>query len=140
MRDITLGDTIYPKFTTRAFATGVPTTLAGTPVLSVYEENNITQITSGVSISVDYDSVTGLHQATIIATSGNGYEVGKSYDLVITTGTVGGVSVIGEVVASFTVEAQAGHKRLGAPAGATIAADLVVIDNFVDGIETARQI
>ena len=27
--------------------------------------------------------------------------------------------------------------RLGAPAGASIAADLVVIDNFVDGIETA---
>lgn len=104
MRDITLGDTIYPKFTTRAFATGIPTTLAGTPVLSVYEENNLTQITAGVSVSADYDSVTGLNQATIVATSGNGYEAGKSYDLVITTGTVGGVSVVGEVVSSFTVE------------------------------------
>ena len=104
MRDINLGDTIYPKFTTRAFATGVPTTLAGTPVLSVYEENNLTQITAGVSVTVDYDSVTGLNQATIVATSGNGYEAGKSYDLVITTGTVGGVSVVGEVVFSFTVE------------------------------------
>jgi len=29
------------------------------------------------------------------------------------------------------------YARLGAPAGASIAADLVVIDNFVDGIETA---
>ena len=104
MRDINLGDTIYPKFTTRAFATGVPATLAGTPVLSVYEENNLTQITAGVSVTVDYDSVTGLNQATIVATSGNGYEAGKSYDLVITTGTVGGVSVVGEVVFSFTVE------------------------------------
>jgi hypothetical protein len=105
MRDINLEDTIYPKFTTRAFATGIPTTLAGTPVLSIYEENNLTQITAGVSVTVDYDTVAGLNQATIVATSANGYEAGKSYDLVITTGTVGGVSVVGEVVFSFTVEA-----------------------------------
>jgi hypothetical protein len=104
MRDINLEDTIYTKFTTRAFATGIPTTLAGTPVLSIYEENNLTQITAGVSVTVDYDSVTGLNQATIVATAANGYEAGKSYDLVITTGTVGGVSVVGEVVASFTIE------------------------------------
>ncbi len=105
MRDIALEDTIYLRFTTRAFATGIPTTLAGTPVLSIYEENNLTQITAGVSVSVDYDSVTGLNQATIVATTGNGYEAGKSYDLVVTTGTVGGVSVVGEVVGSFTVGA-----------------------------------
>lgn len=113
MRDITLGNTIYIKFTTRAFSTGVPTTLAGTPVLSIYEENNLTQITAGVSVTIDYDSVTGLNQATIVATSGNGYESGKSYDLVITTGTVGGVSVVGEVVGSFTVESEAAFSRIG---------------------------
>jgi len=103
MRDITLNDTIYIRFTTRAFATGIPTTLAGTPALSVYEENNLTQITAGVSITVDYDAVTGLNQAAIVATAANGYESGKSYDLVITTGTVDGVSVVGEVVGSFTI-------------------------------------
>lgn len=103
MRDIVLDDTIYIRFTTRAFATGIPTTLAGTPVLSIYEENNLTQITAGVSVTVDYDSVTGLNQVTIVATSANGYEAGKSYDLVITTGTVDSVSVVGESVGSFTV-------------------------------------
>ncbi len=103
MRDINLEDTIYPKFTTR-IATGVPTTLAGTPVLSVYEENNLVQITAGVSVSVDYDGVTGLNQATVVATAANGYEIGKSYDLIITTGTAGGISVVGEVVSSFTIE------------------------------------
>ena len=71
MRDITLEDTIYPRFTTRAFATGIPTTLSGTPVLSIYEENNLTQITAGVSVTADYDSVTGLNQATIVATAAN---------------------------------------------------------------------
>jgi len=175
MRDLKLEDTIYILFTTRAFATGIPTTLANTPVLSIYEENNLTQITAGVSVTADYDSVTGLNQATIVATAANGYEAGKSYDLVITTGTVDSVSVVGEVVGSFTVQSapvnwarvtapttandlsatdiqlvdtvttytgntvQTGDAfgRLGAPAGASVSADLVVIDNFVDGIETA---
>jgi hypothetical protein len=104
MSDYALGTTIYLFFTTRAFATGVPTTLAGTPVLSVLEENNATPITSGVSVSVDRASVTGLNQATIVASSGNGFESGKEYALYISTGTVGGTSVVGEVVGHFSVE------------------------------------
>src|SRR3990167_3814087 len=118
MRDITLGETFYHFFTTRAFATGVPTQLAGTPVLSVLEENNATPITAGVSVSVDRASVTGLNQATIVATPGNGYEVGKTYALYVSTGTVGGTSVVGEVVEVFTIQAAAAFTRLGAPAGA----------------------
>jgi len=108
MMQVPLGDTYYFKFTTRAFATGVPTALAGTPVLSAYEENNVTQITAGVSVTADYDSVVGLNEAAVVATSGNGYEVGKYYDIVITTGTVGGVSVVGEVVGHFRAMAAEG--------------------------------
>jgi len=103
MRDITLEDTFRHPFTTRAFATGVPTVLSGTPVLSVLEENNATPITSGVSVSVDRASVVGLNEATIVATAVNGYENGKSYAIYISTGTVGGVSVIGEIVENFTI-------------------------------------
>ncbi len=107
MRDITLEDTIRIWFTTRAFATGVPTVLAGTPVLSVLEENNATPITAGVSISVDRASVVGLNEATIVATAANGYEAGKGYSLYISTGTVASVSVVGEVVGQFTIGASA---------------------------------
>lgn len=127
MRDITLEETCYFNFTTRAFATGVPTTLAGTPVLSVLESNNATPITAGVSVSVDRASVTGLNQATVVATAANGYEAGKSYAVYISTGTVGGVSVIGEVVAQFTVQAAAAFTRLGAPAGASVSADVAAV-------------
>src|SRR3990167_7139595 len=136
MRDITLGDTFYHFFTTRAFATGVPTQLAGTPVLSVLEENNITPITAGVSVQVDRASVTGLNQATIVATAGNGFEAAKSYAIYISTGTVGGVSVVGEVVGEFTIQASAATVKLGTPAGASIAADLLIIDNLVDDLES----
>lgn len=112
MRDIVLEETVFFDFTTRAFATGIPTVLAGTPVLSVLEENNATPITAGVSVSVDRASVVGLNMATIVATAANGYEVGKGYSVYISTGTVGGVSVVGEVVAQFTIDASSATQDL----------------------------
>jgi hypothetical protein len=104
MRDITLADTIYMSFTTRAFATGIPTTLAGTPVISAYEDAGLTQITAGITLGVDHDGVTGLNMITIVATGANGFEDNKDYSLVITTGTVGGVSVVGEIVGQFSIQ------------------------------------
>ena len=106
-RQVALGSTITFKFNTVRFSTGAPFTLAGTPVISVYEESNTTQITAGVSLSVDYDSVTGYHEVTVVATAANGYEAGKTYEAVITTGTVDSVSVVGMKVYEFTIETAA---------------------------------
>lgn len=105
--DFPLGQTIDFKFTTRAFATGIPTTLAGTPVVDIYEDNSLTQITTAETLTVDFDGVTGLNNLRVVATAGNGFGAGQSYAAVITTGTVGGVSVVGEVVAQFTIERSA---------------------------------
>lgn len=112
MRDVVLEETFYHDFTTRAFATGIPTVLSGTPALSVLEENNATPITAGVSVSVDRASVVGLNMATVVATAANGYENGKGYSIYISTGTVGGVSVVGEVVGQFTIGASAAAQDL----------------------------
>jgi len=103
VRRVPFGSSHYFKFTTRNFSTGAPYTLAGTPVISVYEENNLTQITAGVTLTADYDSVTGLNSVAVVASGANGYEVGKTYAAVITTGTVNSVSVVGEVVDQFEV-------------------------------------
>lgn len=101
--DIRLGDTHDFKFTTRQIS-GAPFTLAGSPVISAYVGNSTTQITAGITLSVDFDSVTGLNNIRVVATGGNGYATGTDIDLVITTGTVNSVSVVGEVVASFSIE------------------------------------
>lgn len=101
--DYTVGDTIYKLFTTRSFSTGAPAALGGTPVVSAYENDSATQITAGITLGVDHDGVTGLNLLTIAATGGNGFESGKDYAFVITTGTVGGVTVIGESVSSFSL-------------------------------------
>ena len=100
------GNVVYRKFTTRALSTGVPTTLAGTPAISVYKDDSTTQSTAGVTLSVDFDGVTGLNHVSIdTSADGTFYANGHHYELVITTGTVGGTSVVGEAVGGFDLVA-----------------------------------
>lgn len=101
--DVRLGDTIDIKFTTRQIS-GAPTTLAGSPVISAYPANSVTQLTAGITLSVDFDSVTGLNNIRVVASGGNGYLTATNYELVITTGTVNSVSVVGECVGGFSIE------------------------------------
>lgn len=103
MRDITLGDTVDYKFTTTDPDTGAPITLAGTPVVSAYVGNSTTQITAGITLTVDFDGVTGLHNVRVVASSGNGYTTASDVALIITTGTVDGVSAVGYKVGEFSI-------------------------------------
>jgi len=101
--DITLGDTLDFKFNTVG-TTGAPTTLAGTPVVSAYVGDPTARITAGITLTVDFDGVTGLHNVRVVASGANGYAAQTNVDLVITTGTVGGTSVVGYVIGSFSIE------------------------------------
>lgn len=100
--DIRLSDTLDVKFTTTAF--GVPTTLAGSPVVSAYPANSTTQLTAGITLSVDFDGVTGLNNVNVVASGANGYLTATNYELIITTGTVSGSSVVGYEIGSFSIE------------------------------------
>ena len=104
--DFSKNDTITFMFTTFRPSTGAPFLLAGTPVVSVYKDNNTTQDTAGVTLTTNYDSVTGLNFVSI-STSGAFYVDGSSYECVITTGTVDSVSVVGSCVGRFTMRDQA---------------------------------
>lgn len=109
--DITLGDTIDVKFTTVA-TTGVPTTLSGTPTIACYVDNGTTEITSGVTLSVDFDGLTGLNNVRIVASGANGFSTGTNVDVVITAGTVSSASVVGYVVGSFSIEARTAYEAI----------------------------
>lgn len=113
-------------FFTTVDSTGAPATLSGTPVVSAYENASTIQITAGIVLTVDFDTVTGLNLVAVAVTSANGYEVAANYTLVITTGAVDGVSVVGYVVGSFSVE----NRNIesisnGAITASTIAADAI---------------
>lgn len=101
--DFRLGDTFDIKFTT-VDTSGVPITLAGTPVISAYPGNSTTELTGGITLTVDFDSRTGMHNVRVVASSGNGYAAATNYILVITTGTIGGSSAVGYVIGGFSIE------------------------------------
>ena len=103
--DFALEKTFDTKFCT-VTTTGAPTVLAGSPVISAYVGNSTAQITAGITLTVDFDSVVGLNNVRVVATAANGYAAGGNYQLVITAGTVGGTSVVGYVVAEFSIEAR----------------------------------
>jgi hypothetical protein len=80
-----------------------PCTLAGGPAVSVYKGNNTSETTTGVTLTVDFDSRTGCNHVRI-DTSDAFYAVANDYQVVITTGTVDGISVVGAVLAAFSIE------------------------------------
>ena len=138
--DFAAESTLDFKFTT-VDVTGAPITLAGTPVVSAYEDNSLTQITAGITLTVDFDGVTGLHNVRVVATAANGYDAGSNYQLVITTGTVDSVSVVGYVIAQFSIAARSALRPT--TAGRTLDVDAsggCEVGSFQSGAITADAI
>jgi hypothetical protein len=102
--DFRLGDTLDFEFTSRRFSTGAPYALAGSPALAAYPGNSTTQITAGITLTADHDGVTGKNHVRIVASTGNGYATATNYAITLSAGTVDSVSVVGEVVAHFSIE------------------------------------
>ncbi len=90
------------KFTTKN-TSDVPTTLAGSPVISVYKVNDLTQSIAGVTLTVDFDGVVGLNNVLIDLSADVFYESATDYHIIITTGTVNSVDYAGTVVGLFSI-------------------------------------
>ena len=102
--DFDAASVLHTKFTTYRPSTGAVFTLGGTPVVSVYKDGSLTQSTAGITLTVDFDGLTGLHHLAIdTSADGTFYSAGSHFEAVITTGTVDSVSVVGSCVASFSI-------------------------------------
>ena len=101
--DIKEDATIRGSFNTRT-AAGAPITLGGTPALSVYKDANVTESTAGVTLTVDFDARTGHHIYTIDTAADAFYAKSADYRVVVTVGTVDGISVVGVEVGCFSIE------------------------------------
>lgn len=128
--DRPLASTIVFWFSTAV--NGVATTLSGTPAVSIYKTANDTQVTTGVTLVADYDGVTGLNRLTI-DTSDAFYATGKDFAAIITTGTIGGVSRIGEVLCTFSIDlGNIGYVKSASQTAGDIAALINTVDDFLD--------
>ena len=96
--------TLNFKFTT-VDATGVPVTLTGAPAsVAIYVANDLTPVTDGVTLTVDFDGRTGINNVLIDLSASALYVTGKDYQVIITAGTIGGISAVNYVVGSFSIE------------------------------------
>lgn len=102
----TAGSTVYGMFNTKNITTQAPITLAGSPSLTCYKNADGTQDTSGLTLDEDFDSVTGLHQWSCdTSTDPTFYAAPAEIFVTLAAGTVSGVSVVGQVVAQFSLVA-----------------------------------
>jgi hypothetical protein len=102
--DIVAGSVIRDGFNTRD-TDGAPITLTGSPLLRVYKNLDDTEDDSGITLNVDDDGRTGWHRFEInTSADGTFYAAGNDFMVVLTAGTVDGVSVVGVQVASFSIE------------------------------------
>lgn len=124
-----LGTTRYCQFTTRT-TTGAPTTLAGSPVVKAYKNNNTgTEVTTGITLTADCET-TGTNCLTLDLSDAF-YAVDTDIVFKITTGTVGGTSVVGEVV---------GGTHIVLPAVSLTAQAESNLNDFFDNASTASTV
>ena len=101
--DFLAGSVIRIKFNTLSQAL-VPTTPAVAMTFAVYK-NSVTESTSGISVSADYDGKAGLHMVTIdTSADATFYAVGEDYDVVFTAGTVDGKDLTRIKLKAFSIE------------------------------------
>lgn len=96
------GATVRFAFPTHTTA-GAPTTLSG-GALRVYKDASTSQSAAGVTLTADFDSLTGLnHVAIDTSADGTFYAAGSDFFVVLDAGTVDGQSVAGTPVGSFSI-------------------------------------
>src|SRR5262245_1074179 len=99
--DFTYGDTVDFKFTT-VTSTGGAATLSNSPDLRVYKGNSTVESTGGVTLTVDFDGVTGVNHVRIQTTGDTGFYLNRSdFEVMVSTGTVSGTSIRGYIVGGF---------------------------------------
>jgi hypothetical protein len=140
--DFALGSTIDLKFSSRQFTTGASFALTGGTV-AAYVGNSTTEITAGITLTADFDTRTGLNHVRVVATAANGYTPATDVMLVLTAGTVDGVSVVGHIIGSFSIENRLvpGTIATGTAQSATAGGiRLAAATSFADNLATAAVV
>jgi hypothetical protein len=118
---------------TTRFDTGAATDADSPPTYRVYEDETTTPILTGTMALIDSSNTAGYYSEGITLSAANGFEIGKSYGIYITAAVN---SVTGATSQHFRVSGDP-YARLGAPAGASVSADIAVIEGQTDDIGAA---
>lgn len=143
--DFSAGSVVKFAFNTRDSSAAL-VAMTGSPAVSVYKHGSTTESTSGVTLTQSFDSRTGLHTVAIdTSADGTFYATANEFYVVLTTGTVDGVSQVGTVLAQFSIGNRGSGGGLDAAgvrsaiglASANLDTQLSGINTNVDDAETA---
>lgn len=99
--DRAVGSTLTFNFDT--IVNGVMTTLSGTPSLSVLKTGSTVPSTAA-TLTVDYRTQTGINHVVIdTSTDASFFATGDDYSVIISTGTLGGLSMAAVIVGEFSL-------------------------------------
>ena len=117
--DIVPGQTLNFKFTT-VTASGLPTIFTGSPALVAYKDSSTASTTAGITLTANFGGITGSNHVNVsTGADGTFYAAGSDFMVVVSAGTVGGVSIIGYDVGEFSISNRSALRP--AVAGRTIA-------------------
>lgn len=81
-----------------------PTTLGGTPVVAILKSNSTALTTAGITLTTDFGGRTGSNHLRVDLSQDTAfYATGNDFDAILTAGNVGGTSVIGAPLVSFSI-------------------------------------
>lgn len=101
--DYNLTTTFHHRFTT-VNGSGVPTTLGNTPSAQYYVDGGTTAFTAGLTLTADFNSVTGLNSLAVICTSSaTGLTSGINVSVQLAAGTVSAVSLVGYPIIEYSI-------------------------------------
>jgi len=128
--DLDYGTVYYWRVDTND-ANGASITRATNGTISVYKDNSdgssfdATQVTTGVTDTEDFDSLTGIHTCCITTTDA-WYETGHDYAVVLSAATIDGETV-NAVLATFSIENRVVARNISS-------ANLAKLEDILDGI------
>lgn len=125
------------KWATFSQSTGQSLTRTTIGTMSVYKDNSATQSTAGITDTVDFDSVTGIHHCRIDTSADPSfYTAGSSYQVVI-AGTVVNANNLSRALAHFRLTAAAEAEN-AIIRGAAVAGTLSTTQMTCDLAETTN--
>lgn len=127
--------TVYKWFNTVG-TDGSPITIGGTATAQVYKNGGTTQITTGVTITEDFDGVTGLHLLTVDMLADAAYTTAADYVAVLSVGTADGVSIVGGCIVQWSCE----NRRVNAIKDGAIDVDTFAADTLSSDADIATAV
>lgn len=110
--DFIAGDAVDFKFTSLSTAgSGAPASLTSGAV-TAYKDNSTGGSTAGLTLTVDFGGTTGLNHVRLQTTAASSfYTAGSAFQVILSGGGVGSVSLVGYVLGDFSISARSNPRR-----------------------------